>query len=214
MQPPGFDLKRDLTEICEGSPSGIIDVGANHGQTATKFHSMFPEARILSIEPHPETFRQLESVVSSLPNVRAHHGAVGAERQELELNVMESSEMHSFDNRARNHRLFSGKSIPVQVQTLDDLAKTYQMPEPLLLKTDTEGHDIEVLRGATELLTSGAVTAIFVEVEFVPIEDVHTNIREVADLLREYGYGLYSFHDFFHASNGEMRFCNALFRKL
>ena len=49
-------------------------------------------------------------------------------------------------------------------QRLDDFAREVGLAPSLLLKIDTEGHDLEVLQGARSLLETGDVAAIVFEV--------------------------------------------------
>lgn len=52
----------------------------------------------------------------------------------------------------------------VMTQRLDDFAREVGLAPSLLLKIDTEGHDLEVLQGARSLLEAGDVAAIVFEV--------------------------------------------------
>ena len=53
---------------------------------------------------------------------------------------------------------------PVMAQRLDDFAEEVSLGPCLLLKIDTEGHDLEVLQGARALLERGVVAAIVFEI--------------------------------------------------
>jgi len=60
--PIGADLRIDITRKAAYPNLNIIfDVGANHGQTYTKFRSDFPGAAIYSFEPVAESFSELRS---------------------------------------------------------------------------------------------------------------------------------------------------------
>src|SRR5271170_7871413 len=39
----------------------IFDIGANVGQTAMRYRAIFPNARIFSFEPVPETYKKLQT---------------------------------------------------------------------------------------------------------------------------------------------------------
>jgi hypothetical protein len=42
-------------------PHVIFDIGANVGQTAMRYRAIFPNARIFSFEPVPETYKKLQT---------------------------------------------------------------------------------------------------------------------------------------------------------
>jgi predicted O-methyltransferase YrrM len=50
-------------------PKAILDIGSNIGTSILFFHEQFPSAKIYGFEPHPETFRILQTNVGSIPSV-------------------------------------------------------------------------------------------------------------------------------------------------
>jgi hypothetical protein len=54
-----LDIKR-LSRMWNYSAGVCFDVGANTGQTATRFLKEFPGALVFSFEPHPETYIALK----------------------------------------------------------------------------------------------------------------------------------------------------------
>jgi FkbM family methyltransferase len=50
-------------------PAVIIDIGSNIGGSVLHFHQRFPSAHIYGFEPHPDTYRILESNVAHLSSV-------------------------------------------------------------------------------------------------------------------------------------------------
>jgi hypothetical protein len=51
----------------------------------------------------------------------------------------------------------------ITLRTLDDLAQDLQLSRIDLLKIDTEGHELEVLRGARRLLSDGLIRVLHIE---------------------------------------------------
>lgn len=81
--------------------------------------------------------------------------------------------------------------VAVAVWRLDSLAETGQLPWPVpghlvFLKVDAEGHDLEVLRGATEVLTQHS-TIVMVETWAGGIE--------VRQFLDDLGYRVYAYDE-------------------
>src|SRR3979490_75276 len=49
------------------APKVILDIGSNIGTSILFFHQQYPSAKIYGFEPHPETFRILQTNVGSIP---------------------------------------------------------------------------------------------------------------------------------------------------
>ena len=135
----------------------VIDVGANVGQYANILRLIGFQGTILSFEPSPQIFAKLAS--SSAHDERWHvfDYALGAEAGTIEFNIMQESEFSSVRQpSSRDTAQFESynqvvERIDVAIERLDKvlprLRSTYGFERPFL-KTDTQGFDIEVLRGA------------------------------------------------------------------
>src|SRR5687768_11964837 len=58
------------------SPSMVLDVGANVGQSASEFADAFPQATVHSFEPVASTYARLVEAVKHRPNVICHRLAL------------------------------------------------------------------------------------------------------------------------------------------
>lgn len=56
--------------------------------------------------------------------------------------------------------------VSVRISTGDGLVEQGDVPIPSVVKIDTEGFELDVLRGMTDLLGKPEVRAVFVEVHF------------------------------------------------
>jgi len=76
--------------------------------------------------------------------------------------------------------------------SLDEFFRERQDHVVDFIKVDTDGHDYEVLRGATEITTQHQVLGFFVECQFHGITHPHSNLFANIDrLLREQGFSLF-----------------------
>jgi len=50
--------------------------------------------------------------------------------------------------------------MEVSLETIDEFCAENNVRQVDIIKTDTEGHDLSVLRGASKMLTQGNVSAI------------------------------------------------------
>ena len=81
------------------------------------------------------------------------------------------------------------------LSTLDEFVEVQRINEPIILKTDTEGYDLEVLRGAKRLLSSGMIEIIICEVGFNKEDSQHSFIIDIFNYLSSIEYRLCDIQD-------------------
>ncbi|GMN03281.1 FkbM family methyltransferase [Erythrobacter sp. MTPC3] len=174
-----------------GNNVGVIwDVGANDGGWATEAVGFFPEAKIHSFEIVPTIADTFEKQFSSNPNVALHR--FGLSDHECTVDVSYNVKYHSTSSinyRATDEFGTDIKTVECSVKTIDAVIARGLAP-PVLLKIDTEGHDLSVLRGGKQLLTSGNAPAM-IQFEYgetwLPANETLENCSR---LLTEAGYRL------------------------
>jgi FkbM family methyltransferase len=210
--PHGLDLKLDLKRLGQAEPRMIFDVGANVGQSAERFMRLFPQAKIHSFEPVGDTFRILQRRMAQQPNVAAHSLAFSDRIGDAEINLSRMSVLASLeDNFELNRGRFSGERERVRLQTLSRWCADQGINHIDLLKVDTEGHDLHVLRGAANMLERQAISAILVEIHFLSGD--FENLRTIQRFLDTYGYRLVAIHDqeIYDSASPPLFFANCLF---
>jgi FkbM family methyltransferase len=184
--PFGIDWTADLAYYLSGPLKTAFDIGANVGQTARRLAAQFPDAKIHSFEPLPDTYRQLEQNTAGM-NVRCVNAAAGDTTGPAAFGLGGDS--------GRNGFQAAHGSVTVNVVTLDDYAAEQSLSQIGLLKIDTEGHESAVLRGARGLLEAGRVDNVLCECEFVRRPDEpHGDFMEIAGMLLPLGYQVVSFY--------------------
>ena len=100
----------------------------------------------------------------------------------------------------------------VHVTTMDQFCATNGIDRIDLLKTDTEGFDLQVLKGASKLLSRGRVRAIYSEAG-VHVDDLrHTSLSSLLLYVENLNFYLYSLYDVpLRTARRESEFFNALF---
>lgn len=143
--------------FAEPDPSGLepvtqlVDVGVNYG--TPWLYDAFPDADLLLVDPLPQK-AMLASVLRGRPHTFVS-AACGAEPGQLEIHVdldhpgrsslLERTSLTDIGSRTRPQQ--------VLVRTLDEIVGQHLDPLASLgLKIDTEGYELEVLRGGTETL--------------------------------------------------------------
>lgn len=123
----------------------IIDVGAHIGLSMLYFKMLYPDSKVLAIEPHPSLVKLLRRNVemNRLENVEVIEMAVGNEEEERSFFVDIDNEWLSSSSFFK--KAWSGtqenKEIKVNVVKLGSLIKN----KVNLLKLDIEGAEEEVL---------------------------------------------------------------------
>lgn len=172
--------------FANNSPAGsVIDAGANKGDWSRLFLEGQPNIeKLIIIEPqgvHQQTLRYLGETSSG---IAIEQVAVGAAPGQLTLYAdNEGSGLASLYERDLTH---VGTSIThkevVRVTTLDALAEKHSVRHIAFLKLDLEGHELEALKGANDLLDRKAIDAIAFEFGGCNI-DSRTYIKDFWSLL-------------------------------
>lgn len=189
--PRGVDLAYDIErDFGRNAVSTILDVGANVGQSARHYVMAFPGARICCFEPVASTFAQLAKNVSRLPQVRTFEVGLGAEDGYSNINVGADSRLSSVTTNRPGDT-----SQRIQITTLDRFCAANQIAEIDLLKIDTEGYELAVLRGGAGALKAGRVK--FVQIEAAPSDATgyFVGFGSVMAYLSGFGYELYGIYD-------------------
>jgi FkbM family methyltransferase len=214
-QPFGIDHALDVRRFLEpgGKVSVVFDVGANEGQSARIYSEQFPEAIVFSFEPVTTTFARLVKNTRNLEHVKPFHIAFGEEVAELDIRLFDQSVRNSLKYGA--DVTSDGPAERVRVTTLDAFVAEHRVEEIDFLKIDTEGFDLEVLRGAETMLAAGRITFILVEATFDQKDRFHTPFHAVEAYLHQFGFEFVDLYDQDYASYSPRRpplaYCNALF---
>jgi FkbM family methyltransferase len=134
----------------------VFDVGANRGQYGRWLRNLGFGGLIVSFEPNPGPFAELQRQADS--NWICLPYALGSETGELPLNVMADDVFSSFLNPSGAEEYAAENTVVATVtapiKRLDDvfLEVGPKFARPFL-KVDTQGFDLEVLKGARETIS-------------------------------------------------------------
>jgi len=169
----------------------VLDVGANLGQYAVLFASLVSDSgKVIAFEPN-EASREVLSKNLCLNNFQ--------QRVEVEgVALFDITGSHSFFSRgtdsmsslARSGFGDNASSADINEHTtatirLDDYLLSKNLPAPNLIKIDPEGAEISILRGARDVLRSGA--KIICELHPYAWEEFDTTYEELLDIVSECG---------------------------
>lgn len=200
--PVGADLFVDIAhKIKYPSLDVLFDVGANIGQTRKYFRFHLPDARIYSFEPVQATFQQLKTSAAGDTNCVIEHMALGDEAGEKAIRLFDEdmTVLNSLRDEVMNNHANAREEI-IRIDTLDHYCKTNSISKIDLLKIDTEGFEINVLKGAEQMLQSGRISFVYCETGFQNTNKRNTYFPELTEFLATqdyYFFGLYNtdYHD-------------------
>jgi FkbM family methyltransferase len=162
------DLEFDLCRLIKNSKPVVVDVGANTGQTIDPLRRTLDRPRIFSFEPNPTLAIGLKQKYSAC-DVVVEAIAVGSSEGQCTLNVLENDELSSILKLTRNEAPSVSSVVSVPITTIDLHAERLNLAHIDLLKIDTQGFDLDVLRGTAQMLYRRAVDTLLVEVNFITL---------------------------------------------
>lgn len=169
-----------------GSFSVIFDVGANVGEWTKRVADLCPAARIFSFEPVARTYRSLAGCATD--RILTFQMALGDSNG---VNSIFVSERDSTLNS-----VFSRESVGVvtperiEVRTIDAFCAEHGVEHISLLKIDTEGNELNVLKGARSLVLARRVDVIQFEYGGTYI-NARILLKDVFDFFRDTDYALF-----------------------
>lgn len=165
----------------------FFDVGANVGDFSNELHHHFPHAQIHAFEPHPANFEKLQTNVES--RACTHNLALGSEAGELTLFDRADSDGSAHASLfAEVISEIHGQqtvSTHVKVDTLDEFTQREEIESIDFLKIDTEGNELAVLQGASNLLSAGKIGCIHFEFNEMNVVS-RVFLRDIRLLLKNY----------------------------
>jgi FkbM family methyltransferase len=212
---PLADIRRIFAER---QPRVIFDVGANEGQTAIEFATVFPDAKIHAFEPFHGAFEQLRKVALKHPHIQPVESALGDTIGNRTLCLNAASVTNSLLPNAPEACKFQPDGMAdargaatISISTVDEYCRASQVPLIDILKIDTQGYELTVLRGAEQVIAGNQVAMIFAEVLFAPLYVGQAFFHEVYDHLWRRGFRLVTLYNLAINDQTYTSWCDALF---
>ena len=197
----------------------IIDVGAHEGNFIEKILQRFLFIEAISFEPAKEAFKNLIIRSEKYKNWKILNYALAARDQNMEMNISNYTEASSFlsiektllkfrpELKVVSKELVKCKKIDNFISEFDSLQK------PILLKVDTQGYEMEVLKGGNQTLD--IIDFVLLEVSTGATYRGQPSLKEVIEYLENKRFKVWSLDRVFgNRSSGETLQVNILFNRI
>lgn len=175
----------------------VLDVGANKGQFGQLIRSLGYQGRIVSFEPSPASFQTLSQRAARDDSWQTRPVGLAAKPGSAELHLHGDSVFDSLHSSLPQHTelpdvigTYAGYAdTSTSTVTLSTLADEYDnavagISAPrVLLKSDTQGHDLDVIEGAQGLPEQ--IVAVLVELSVQAIYEDQPYMTRVIDKLKD-----------------------------
>lgn len=141
----------------------LFDVGANVGKYSTMLRDAFPEARIYAFEPNVNAFRIFQEKLGG--KVECLNLGMGEDRKTGTLFTYSGQPSSSHASAFQDmltvfHKSNDLTAIEFEMTSIDRFCNERKIDAIDFLKIDTEGYELQVLKGAHEMLSAGRIKAI------------------------------------------------------
>ena len=200
----------------------VLDVGAHRGETFLHISNLIPgDLSYFGFEPNPESF----AVLAALEEEERTAGrsavfspvAVGAKPGSVVFRIANASEVSGIllPEAELLGRVPTGDHglkdiLEVEQISIDDFVAEKQLARVDVLKIDTEGYDLEVIRGATKSLRQELVDVVVCEVFFVKYRENQAYFWDIATELANLGFSFVNLFDARNTGQGRLYTANAI----
>jgi FkbM family methyltransferase len=169
----------------------IFDVGANVGKTVAQARRFYPESEIYAFEPVKASYEEMVSLIGpDDKGVHTFNAAVGARPGEGFITA-EGTRPQNRLVEANSRR----QTQPVQILAGDEFCESHGIPRINFLKIDTEGHDLDVLRGFQKMLGEERIDLLQVEAGMTAGNNLHVPLDRFQGYLEPMGYSLFRIYE-------------------
>jgi FkbM family methyltransferase len=193
----------------------VIDVGANVGGFARRCLGLLPAVPVYSFEPAQDLVARLIATARKKPRWHIVPLALGDADGEATLNVSHKSVFNSLNTPDPAFADIAGLHVvgqeTVSVTTLDAYVARNGLDafHDILLKVDTQGHDLKVLAGARTTLRRAR--AVIVELPFQNIYRSEGTYKDILALMETAGFAVYGISPISVGGDGALLEADAFF---
>jgi FkbM family methyltransferase len=199
------------------APRTFIDGGACRGDFTALLADEFTDATIHAFEPDPKLAAGIEKRFENLSRVHVWNLALHEHAGRGELHVHADPGTSSLLKRPTDDRRYYHSSdrvtgtVSAATVALDAFIHAHAPAGIALVKLDTQGSELSILRGAQHALATSAIDVMYVEFFVVPHYAGAPLLGDLMNHLAQFRYSLFDLFKGPNAANGQLRFGDAIF---
>ena len=201
-----------IHKFIKSSNPVFFDVGSNLGQTILEFKELFNDSIVYAFEPAVSTFEKLSlNVLDKYENLYLNNCALGSHIGNIVFNENSNSEMSSFLIKGNAGWGDIINKYDVKVDTIDNYCNLNSIDKIDCLKIDSQGFELEILKGAMNMIVSNKIGLVYFEVTF---SEIYLNLPSFGDLfnfLQNNDFKLVSIYKMHRESNHLAAWTDVLF---
>ena len=144
----------------------VVDIGSNVGNHAYFFKNICNADRVICFEPLPYNFEILQL---NCPNCELHSIGLSSKEETGYIDMI-----NSLTDNSGTAKISTTSGISIELNTLD----SYDLENVSFIKIDVAGHELDVIKGAINTITTYKPD-ILVETHLgISIEDVLTQVGD------------------------------------
>ncbi len=185
---PSIEHKKEISKLYFKT---VIDVGANNGQFASLIIKTHPNSKIICFEPQIEPFNNLKKIFKN-SKIKLFRLACGSKKESIKMNISNRNDSSSILGIGK-HQIhyfpdtYLKKKEVIKVAKLKEVINLKKQTKPILLKIDTQGYELEVLKGS-ELKY---VKYILIECSFIKFYKNQPLFKEIDKFLKKKKFYIY-----------------------
>ena len=194
----------NINKVIEPESLVLVDAGARGGLYSLGILNPFITA--YGFEPHAGSFHALRHRPENreYKKVSLFQAGLSDKPGKAIFNISVNASYNSLlepdlDNYSRHMGLMSEyagwerqistiEKTSIETLTLDQFCKSEKLPRIDFLKLDTQGSEMRILQGATELIRNGKIGVLFMEVSFVGVYQNQPLFSDLDQFLRRNGF--------------------------
>lgn len=134
----------------------LIDIGSNKGQFILLCHKFFPNLIVYSFEPIKEILEGQKKFFSFKKKIFFFNFGIGNINKTSKFSITQRKDSSSFltinksQNYNKNYSIYERRNV--KIKKLDGILKNKNLVNPILIKIDVQGYELEVLKGSKKIL--------------------------------------------------------------
>lgn len=229
-----FNREKVLKYLIKHDSPTILDIGANNGSSLVEFKKWWPSSKVFCFEPQIECWNELDSLANKYSSVSINKFALGGKSSENKkfyshdlntgisgFNRINTSSKDSIDianlranpSSLAEHKQTINHVRKVKVKRLDEyIDENGTIDHIHLMKIDTQGFEIEILKGMGNKLRN--VDVIITELMFYDYYEKSLSFYDLEKVIKKFGFSLYDInHIAKNPMNGRTDWVDVIYKR-